>query len=63
MSSPWLYEVRDLWMSYSNGTKKVEVLRGINFCVRSGETVAVTGPSGVGKEYISSYTGSPGQTG
>ena len=49
MSSPWLYEVRDLWKSYSNGTRKVEVLRGVNFSVRSGETIAVTGPSGVGK--------------
>ncbi len=49
MSDPWLYEIRDVWKSYSNGTKKVEVLRGVNFAVRSGETVAVTGPSGVGK--------------
>ncbi len=49
MSNPWLYEIRDVWKSYSNGTRKVEVLRGINFAVRSGETVAVTGPSGVGK--------------
>ncbi len=49
MSNPWLYEIRDVWKSYSNGTKKVEVLRGVNFAVRSGETVAVTGPSGVGK--------------
>jgi lipoprotein-releasing system ATP-binding protein len=49
MSNPWLYEVRDVWKSYSNGTKRVEVLRGVNFSVRSGESVAVTGPSGVGK--------------
>ncbi len=49
MSEPLLYEVSDLWKSYSNGIKEVEVLRGINFSVRAGETVAVTGPSGVGK--------------
>jgi lipoprotein-releasing system ATP-binding protein len=49
MSNPWLYEIRDLWKTYSNGTKEVEVLRGVNFSVRSGETVAITGPSGVGK--------------
>jgi lipoprotein-releasing system ATP-binding protein len=49
MSSPWLYEIRDLWKTYSNGTKEVEVLRGVNFSVRAGETVAITGPSGVGK--------------
>ncbi len=49
MSNPWLYEIRDLWKTYSNGTKEVEVLRGVNFSVKSGETVAITGPSGVGK--------------
>lgn len=49
MSNPCLYEIRDLWKTYSNGTKEVEVLRGVNFSVRSGETVAITGPSGVGK--------------
>jgi lipoprotein-releasing system ATP-binding protein len=49
MSNPWLYEIRGLWKTYSNGTKEVEVLRGVNFSVRAGETVAITGPSGVGK--------------
>jgi lipoprotein-releasing system ATP-binding protein len=49
MSDPCLYEIRDLWKTYSNGAKEVEVLRGVNFAVRSGETVAITGPSGVGK--------------
>jgi len=49
MSDPLLYEVTDLWKSYSNGTKTVEVLRGVNFSVRCGESVAITGPSGVGK--------------
>ncbi len=52
MSEPWLYEVRDLWKGYSNGTKEVEVLRGLDFFVRPGETVAVTGPSGVGKSTL-----------
>ncbi len=49
MSSPWIYEVNDLWKSYSNGSKQVEVLKGITFRVKTGETVAITGPSGVGK--------------
>lgn len=49
MSEPLLYQVTDLWKSYSNGVKKVHVLRGVNFQVRRGESVAVTGPSGVGK--------------
>lgn len=52
MSEPWLYEVEDLWKSYSNGTKQVEVLRGIRLRVRAGESVAVTGPSGVGKSTL-----------
>lgn len=52
MSNPWLYEVKDLWKTYSNGTRKVEVLRGIHFRVRAGESVAVTGPSGVGKSTL-----------
>jgi lipoprotein-releasing system ATP-binding protein len=52
MSESWLYEVRDLWKSYSNGTKEVGVLRGIHFRVAAGESVAVTGPSGVGKSTL-----------
>jgi lipoprotein-releasing system ATP-binding protein len=49
MSEPVLYEVSDLWKTYSNGIRQIEVLRGIDFSVRAGETVAITGPSGVGK--------------
>lgn len=52
MSEPLLYEVVDLWKTYSNGTKEVEVLRGVDFTVRRGESVAVTGPSGVGKSTL-----------
>jgi lipoprotein-releasing system ATP-binding protein len=52
MSNPWLYEVEDLWKTYSNGTRQVEVLRGIHLRVRAGESVAVTGPSGVGKSTL-----------
>jgi lipoprotein-releasing system ATP-binding protein len=52
MSEPWLFEVRDLWKGYSNGTRDVEVLRGVDLFLRQGETVAVTGPSGVGKSTL-----------
>lgn len=52
MSDPLLYEAVDLWKVYSNGSKNVEVLRGINFAVRVGESVAVTGTSGVGKSTL-----------
>ena len=49
MSESFIYQVTDLWKTYSNGARNVEVLRGVNFSVRSGQSVAVTGPSGVGK--------------
>lgn len=49
MSNPLIYELTDLWKSYSNGAREVEVIRGVDFSVQEGESVAVTGPSGVGK--------------
>lgn len=49
MSENLIYEATDLWKSYSHVGGKVEVLRGVNFSVHQGESVAVTGPSGVGK--------------
>ena len=52
MSDRFIYEVVDVWKGYSNGSKEVEVLRGVNLNVRGGETVAVKGPSGVGKSTL-----------
>ncbi|MDQ7781693.1 MAG: ABC transporter ATP-binding protein [Desulfomonilaceae bacterium] len=52
MNEPRLYELTDLWKSFSNGTKVVEVLRGVNLTVNQGESVAVIGPSGVGKSTL-----------
>lgn len=52
MSENLIYEVKDLWKSYAHAGGKVEVLRGVNFSVRLGESVAVTGPSGVGKSTL-----------
>ncbi|MBI5568819.1 MAG: ABC transporter ATP-binding protein [Desulfomonile tiedjei] len=52
MSEPVLYQVTDLWKSYSNGIRDVQVLKGVNLTVHSGEGVAVTGPSGVGKSTL-----------
>ena len=52
MSECPLYQVKGLWKSYSNGIRKVEVLRGIDLTVYQGESIAITGPSGVGKSTL-----------
>jgi lipoprotein-releasing system ATP-binding protein len=52
MSDTLLYEIKDLSKSYTNGISAVEVLRGVDLSVRCGESVAVRGPSGVGKSTL-----------
>lgn len=44
-----LIQVQNLYKSFGNGAKKVEVLRGINLTFAQGERVAIVGASGVGK--------------
>ncbi|NOY52388.1 MAG: ABC transporter ATP-binding protein [Deltaproteobacteria bacterium] len=44
-----LIKVRGLEKSFQSGTKKLEVLKGIDFTIRTGEMMAVCGASGVGK--------------
>lgn len=51
MAEPYII-VEDLCKSFSNGVSKVEVLRGINFLVQKGDTLAVVGSSGVGKSTL-----------
>ncbi len=43
---------RALTKGYGAGSRRVEVLRGLDFVVREGEMVAVVGPSGVGKSTL-----------
>jgi len=44
-----LIQVRQLFKSYGNGTKHVEVLKGVDLTFSQGERASVVGASGVGK--------------
>jgi lipoprotein-releasing system ATP-binding protein len=48
MSEP-LIELRQLFKTFGNGAKRVEVLKGLDLRISPRETVAVVGASGVGK--------------
>jgi lipoprotein-releasing system ATP-binding protein len=43
---------RDLRKSYFIGGRELQVLRGVDLEIRQGETIAVVGPSGVGKSTL-----------
>src|SRR5947207_13349030 len=47
-----ILRTENLWKLYHAGTVEVPALRGVNFEVLPGESVAVMGPSGCGKSSL-----------
>jgi lipoprotein-releasing system ATP-binding protein len=42
-------EVRDLWKGFDDKKARIEILKGADFQISSAQTLAIVGPSGIGK--------------
>jgi len=52
MNNQPLLEVRNLWKSFSHKEYQIEILKGIDLKIFKGNTIAITGASGVGKSTL-----------
>jgi putative ABC transport system ATP-binding protein len=48
MDKPMI-EINDLQLSLVGGAGPVNILRGVDLCIKAGETISIVGPSGAGK--------------
>ena len=47
-----LITIKDLYKSFNHSGVRIEILKGITFDLTTGETLAVVGPSGIGKSTL-----------
>ena len=51
-STDALVEIKELYKGFNNSGTRIEILKGVNFDITSGETLAVVGASGIGKSTL-----------
>lgn len=57
MSEPAALELKELVRTFKQGGTQIDVLRGANLALESGQIVALTGPSGAGKSTLLQIAG------